>query len=114
MGLLAMDCAKLKNIHTMINSNLNVFAQIVACELLLYFEASDEAMKKRLMKRGENSDRSDDNENSIKKRLATFHEFNQPILAHYEKQKKLRKINADNAPNVVYEEVKHVLDEYAG
>ena len=80
----------------------------------MYFEASDETMKKRLLKRGENSDRIDDNESSIKKRLETFHEFTQPILTHYEKQKKLRKINSENAPNVVYEDIKRVLEEHAG
>ncbi|KAF0305080.1 Adenylate kinase isoenzyme 1 [Amphibalanus amphitrite] len=47
--------------------------QVCPCTLVIYFELSDEVMTQRLMKRGETSGRVDDNEETIKKRLQTFH-----------------------------------------
>jgi len=38
----------------------------------LYFECSNEEMTKRLLERGKTSGRSDDNAETIKKRLDTF------------------------------------------
>ncbi len=55
---------------------------------VLYFEVSDETMTKRLLKRGETSGRVDDNEETIKKRLATFHNLTRPVIEHYGKQGK--------------------------
>ena len=64
-------------------------AQIAQCERCVYFEVSDETMKKRLLKRGETSGRSDDNEETIAKRLATFHEVSEPVIDHYRQKDKL-------------------------
>ena len=55
----------------------------------MYFEVSDETMKKRLLKRGETSGRSDDNEETIAKRVATFHEVSEPVIDHYRQKDKL-------------------------
>jgi len=46
-------------------------------------------MKTRIMKRGETSGRSDDNEATVMKRIDTFHDNNQPIVDYYNKQRKL-------------------------
>jgi len=43
-------------------------------------------MTKRLIKRGETSGRIDDNEETIRKRLVTFHAETTPILGYYGKQ----------------------------
>ena len=43
----------------------------------------------RLLKRAETSDRSDDNEETIKKRLALFHEKTVPVIDYYGKKVKL-------------------------
>ena len=56
------------------------------CTLVIYFELSDEVMTQRLMKRGETSGRVDDNEETIKKRLQTFHEHSKPVICHYEER----------------------------
>ena len=59
---------------------------------MLYVNASDESMTKRLLERGKNSGRVDDNEETIKNRLNTFHQVTQPVMDYYEKQGKLRTV----------------------
>jgi adenylate kinase family enzyme len=46
-------------------------------------------MTKRLLHRGQTSGRVDDNEETIKKRLKTFHNQTVPVLDLYERQNKL-------------------------
>ena len=59
---------------------------------VLYFEVSDDTMKARLLKRGETSGRVDDNEETIAKRLKTFHNHTQPVIDHYAKQNKVKQV----------------------
>lgn len=61
-------------------------------ESVIYFEVADETMKKRLLKRAETSGRVDDNEETIVKRLKTFHDHTQPVIDHYSKQGKVHKV----------------------
>ncbi|GAB6021990.1 Adenylate kinase isoenzyme 1 [Chamberlinius hualienensis] len=82
--------------------------QIKPSKLLLYFEVSDETMVKRLLKRGESSGRVDDNEETIRKRLATFHKHSKPVVEHYSKKCKI--IPAERSPNEIFEDVKKYLD----
>merc|ERR1712198_14497 len=58
-------------------------AEIAPCAHILYFEVSDDTMTKRLLKRGETSGRADDNVETIKKRLETFHKHSEPVVAAY-------------------------------
>jgi adenylate kinase family enzyme len=74
-------------------------------------EASDETMKKRLLFRGQSSGRVDDNEETIKQRLATFHQQTKPVVEHYAAQNKLRKVSSENAPEVVFSEVEKIFDQ---
>ncbi|CAF3725752.1 unnamed protein product [Rotaria sp. Silwood1] len=86
------------------------FEQDVApCDVLIYFDVPDEIMTKRLVKRGETSDRIDDNEETIKKRLVTFHQETQPILGYYGKQGKLITIIANRKPDEIFEDVSYEL-----
>jgi adenylate kinase family enzyme len=86
------------------------FEQDVAiCDALIYFDVPDEIMKERLIKRGETSGRIDDNEETIAKRLVTFHEETQPILGYYGKQGKLVTIDANREPDEVFADVTQAL-----
>ncbi len=58
----------------------------------MYVKASDETMTKRLLHRGQTSGRIDDNEETIKKRLKTFHNQTIPVLDLYERQDKLAEV----------------------
>jgi adenylate kinase len=65
-------------------------------------------MVKRLIGRGLTSGRVDDNEETIKLRLNTFHSHTKPILNHY--SSKVVKINAERNPTVIFEEVSQCLN----
>lgn len=78
-------------------------AQVSPCNLVLYFDVSDDTMVKRLLKRGETSGRVDDNEETIRKRLETFHKHVDPILEHF--KDKLHKISAERTPEEIFEDV---------
>jgi adenylate kinase family enzyme len=49
-------------------------------------------MTKRLLHRGQTSGRDDDNEETIKKRLKTFHNQTIPVLDLYERQDKIAEV----------------------
>jgi adenylate kinase family enzyme len=61
----------------------------------LYFEASNEVLTKRLLKRGETSGRTDDNLESIVKRLKTFEDSSMPVIKHFEAMNRLKKVNSE-------------------
>ena len=65
---------------------------VAPVKCVLYFEVADETMKKRLMKRAETSGRVDDNEETIVKRLKTFHNHTQPVIDYYTTQNKVCKV----------------------
>ena len=50
---------------------------------ILYFDVSDACMTERLLNRAKTSGRADDNEETIKKRLATFHKHSEPVIDAY-------------------------------
>lgn len=86
------------------------FEQDVAtCDVLIYFDVPDQIMTDRLIKRGETSGRIDDNEETIAKRLVTFHEQTTPILGYYGKQGKLVTIDANRNPDEVFDDVSQAL-----
>ena len=64
-------------------------------------------MKKRLLFRGQSSGRVDDNEETIKQRLKTFHDVTEPVIEYYQKQNKLRRIESpDNvSPDEIFVKV---------
>ena len=58
-------------------------AEILPCTRILYFDVSDATMTERLLNRGKSSGRVDDNEETIKKRLNTFHQHSKPVIDAY-------------------------------
>ncbi|XP_037079797.1 adenylate kinase isoenzyme 1-like isoform X2 [Pollicipes pollicipes] len=82
--------------------------QVCPCSLVLYFEVSDALMTERLLKRGETSGRSDDNAETIKKRLETFHSVTEPLVTHFDQR--CKRINGERAVDEIFEDVCKELD----
>jgi adenylate kinase family enzyme len=61
---------------------------------IFYFECEENELVNRLMERAKTSGRADDNEETIKKRLKTFHKETEPVINLYQDSGKLIKINA--------------------
>lgn len=59
----------------------------------------------------EGSGRSDDNEESIKKRINTFLKETKPIIEYYDSLNLVKRINASKSKDDVFHEVKEVFDE---
>lgn len=56
-------------------------------------------MTQRLLGRAQTSGRVDDNEETIKKRLETFHKVTQPVIDRYEQENKVRKVRMCSCVN---------------
>ena len=59
----------------------------------LYINVEDSILVQRLLERGKTSGRADDNEESIKKRLETYHNESQEVIDHYKEKGKVIEID---------------------
>merc|ERR1712111_153024 len=82
--------------------------EICPCSKILYFQVSDETMTQLLLKRGESSGRVDDNFETIKKRLDTFHKHSEPVIEAYKEKACI--IPAERAVDDIFEDVCKALD----
>jgi UMP-CMP kinase len=71
----------------------------------LFLDCPEDVMKERLLNRGKTSGRSDDNEESIKKRFKTFVETSMPVVDYFKQQGKVVKVSAAASVGEVYEGV---------
>lgn len=83
---------------------------VVESKFVLYFTCSEKVLLERLLRRGESSGRVDDNIESIKKRFQTFKDTSYPVIEAFEKEGKVREINAENGIEEVYEQVKKAFN----
>ena len=87
---------------------------VVPSKFVLFFDCPEEEMQKRLLKRGKTSGRSDDNEESIKKRFKVFVETSMPVVDYFEKQGRVVKVQATKGPDEVYKETREKLEARLG
>jgi adenylate kinase len=53
--------------------------------------------------------REDDNENTLKKRLESYHKYTTPVLEYYRKQGILTTLEASRKPNEVYATMRSLI-----
>ena len=73
-------------------------------------EVPEEELITRILLRGQMSGRSDDNEDTARKRLETYHNKTSPLKAYYEEQGKYRAINGLGSIDGIFELIKEALD----
>lgn len=78
---------------------------VVPSKFTLFFDCPEETMRERLLNRGLTSGRSDDNEESIKKRFVTFVETSMPVVNVFGNEGRVIKVDATKTPDQVYEVV---------
>ncbi|KAK9058233.1 hypothetical protein SSX86_023073 [Deinandra increscens subsp. villosa] len=76
-------------------------------EFVLFFDCSEEEMKRRLL--GRNQGRVDDNIDTIRKRFKVFVESSLPVINYYNSKGKVKKIDAGKPVAEVFEAVKAVF-----
>lgn len=80
---------------------------------ILFFDCNNEVCIDRCLERGKSSGRTDDNRESLVKRIRTYQESTKPIVDIYEKQGKVRKVDGSKDIDEVFEEVKKIFDKEA-
>lgn len=78
---------------------------------VLFFECSEQVCIDRCLERGKDSGRSDDNEETLKKRIQTYNESTLPIIQHFDNLKMVKRLDAAQTPDQVYEQVQVALKE---
>lgn len=79
---------------------------------VLFFDCSEKVCTERCLNRGaKGSGRSDDNEESLKKRHQTYVKDTMPIVEHYKKLGLVYSFNGEKTPKKVFEDVQEQLKE---
>lgn len=76
---------------------------------MLYLECTEDMMTQRLLKRGETSGRTDDNEETIRKRFKTYINETKPIIDKYAAKNKLRTVDSTRDVYEVAQEVDSII-----
>jgi len=80
-----------------------IFDQTVCQSLfVLFFTCTEEVMLQRLLERGKTSGRSDDNEDSIKKRFKTFLDTSLPVVEYYKEKGKVVEVDGTKTVDEVH------------
>lgn len=73
-------------------------------------EVPEEELIRRILLRGQMSGRSDDNEDTARKRLETYHNQTSPLKAYYQEQGKYCAINGLGTIDGIFDLIKESLD----
>ncbi|KAF8662309.1 hypothetical protein HU200_056517 [Digitaria exilis] len=76
-------------------------------ELVLFIDCSKEEMERRILNR--NQGRDDDNIDTVRRRFEVFQESTLPVVQHYEKTGKLRRVDGAKSADAVFEDVKAIF-----
>ncbi len=77
---------------------------------MIELDVPEEELMQRLIKRGEESGRADDNEETIKKRLKIYHSQTQPLIEWYKKEGLHHHVNGHGTLEEIFGNIKRVID----
>ena len=80
---------------------------------MIELDVPEDELMKRLIKRGQESGRSDDNEETIKKRLTVYHNQTSPLIEWYENAGIHHHINGLGALDRIFGDICAVIDDLA-
>ncbi|XP_029970560.1 UMP-CMP kinase [Salarias fasciatus] len=80
-------------------------------KFVLFFDCNNEICITRCLERGRSSGRTDDNRESLEKRIQTYQQSTRPIIDLYETQGKVRTVDASRSVDQVFADVKAILDK---
>lgn len=78
--------------------------------VMLDLEVPEEELMTRLIKRGKESGRADDNEETIKKRLLVYHSQTAPLIDWYKKENKYCHINGLGTMDAIFAEIVKAIE----
>lgn len=77
---------------------------------MIELDVPEDELMKRLILRGQQSGRADDNEETIKKRLVVYHSQTQPLIEWYKQEGLHHHINGLGTLERIFEDIKKVID----
>lgn len=81
-----------------------------AIAAMIELDVPEDELMTRLIKRGQESGRSDDNEETIRKRLAVYHNQTAPLIEWYEREGLHRHINGLGSLDRIFADICEVID----
>lgn len=82
-----------------------------AVSIMLDLDVPEEELMKRLIKRGQESGRADDNEETIKKRLVVYHNQTAPLIDWYKQEGLYAHIHGFGALETITAEICQAIDK---
>ena len=79
--------------------------------VMLDLEVPEDELMVRLIKRGKDSGRADDNEETIKTRLHVYHSQTSPLIDWYKNEKKYQHINGLGTMEGIFAEICEAIDK---
>ena len=79
--------------------------------VMVDLDVPEEELMVRLIKRGKDSGRADDNEETIKKRLHVYHSQTAPLIDWYKNEKKYQHINGLGTMESIFAEICEAVDK---
>ena len=79
--------------------------------VMLDLEVPEDELMVRLIKRGKDSGRADDNEETIKKRLHVYHSQTSPLIDWYKNEKKYQHINGLGSMDGIFADICEAVDK---
>lgn len=73
-------------------------------------EVPDETLIERMLKRGKETGRADDNERTIKNRIAVFHKQTAPLKDYYSATGRYAAINGEGSVEQIFDEICNYID----
>ncbi|KAJ8374472.1 hypothetical protein SKAU_G00050520 [Synaphobranchus kaupii] len=97
------------------NDNLQGWSSVMEdkanVKFVLFFDCSDQVCIDRCLERGKSSGRTDDNRESLEKRIQTYLQSTRPIIEQYQQQGKVRTVDASRGVDEVFADVKDLLEK---
>ncbi|MBI1248183.1 adenylate kinase [bacterium] len=82
-------------------------------DAVLNLTVDEEELFRRLLARAKKEDRGDDNEETIRNRMKVYDDMTSPLIAYYEEQGVLHKIDGIGSIDEVFDRIQTVLQEVA-
>ena len=80
--------------------------------VMVDLEVPEDELMTRLIKRGKDSGRADDNEETIKKRLHVYHSQTAPLIDWYKNEKKYQHINGLGTMDGIFADICEAVDKF--
>jgi adenylate kinase len=77
---------------------------------MIELDVPEAELMDRLIKRGQESGRADDNEETIKKRLVVYHQQTQPLIEWYQREGLHHHINGHGTLERIFSDIRQVVD----